>query len=107
MAGWRSGRRRRVLEAVAMALQRLGDADIQGLTAIVEAWAGEGPLGRRAAVAAICEPRLLCDPPVATAALDVLERVTGSLATELELTGRRRSRSAQDSRLRLEHRDIG
>jgi hypothetical protein len=79
-----SDQRWRVREAVAMALQRLGDADIQRLLAIIEAWAGEGPLERRAAVAAICEPRLLRDPPVANAALDVLDRVTASLTKESE-----------------------
>jgi hypothetical protein len=79
-----SDRRWRVREAVAMAMQRLGDSDIQRLVAIVEAWAGDGPLERRAAVAAICEPRLLHDPPIAAVALDVLERVTASLTTEPE-----------------------
>ena len=79
-----SDRRWRVREAVAMALQRLGDDDTQRLLTIVEAWADEGPLEQRAAVAAICEPRLLREPPVAAAALDVLERITASLTTRSE-----------------------
>ena len=67
-----------------MGLQRIGDADIERLLAILDAWAGEGPLERRAAVAAICEPRLLRDPAVADAALDLLARLTESLIAEPE-----------------------
>lgn len=48
----------RVREAVAMGLQRLGDTDIQALLAAVEDWRRD-PLERRAAVAGLCEPRLL------------------------------------------------
>ncbi|HEX7806757.1 MAG TPA: HEAT repeat domain-containing protein, partial [Cellulomonas sp.] len=49
----------RAREAVAIALQRLGDADPARLRAIVADWAeDERPLVRRAAIAAICEPRL-------------------------------------------------
>jgi hypothetical protein len=60
----------RAREAVAIALQRLGDADRVRLRAIVSDWVrDERPLVRRAAIAAICEPRLLTDPTTATAAL--------------------------------------
>jgi hypothetical protein len=48
----------RVREAVAMALQRLGDADIGALIAAVDDWRRD-PLERRAAIAGLCEPRLL------------------------------------------------
>jgi hypothetical protein len=67
-----------------MGLQRLGDADPSRLVAIVAAWASRSPLEQRAAVAAICEPRLLQDPLVADAALDLVERVTRSLLLEAE-----------------------
>ncbi len=52
----------RVREGVVMGLQRLGDADMQTLLTEMEAWAEGTPLEQRAAVAALCEPRL---PPQA------------------------------------------
>jgi hypothetical protein len=70
----------RVREAVAMALQRLGDADIARLLDLVDSWAGDpDPLVRRASVAGVCEPRLLTSPDVAARAVDVCERTTRSL----------------------------
>jgi hypothetical protein len=71
----------RVREAVAMALQRLGDADFARLQEIVEAWsADEGPLVMRAAIAAVCEPRLLRSREAAAVALSSCDRVTTALA---------------------------
>ncbi|HMN98956.1 MAG TPA: HEAT repeat domain-containing protein [Miltoncostaeaceae bacterium] len=71
----------RVREAAAMALQRLGDADAPRLRALVAAWAADpDPLVQRAAVAGICEPRLLRDPAAAAAARDACAVATGSLA---------------------------
>lgn len=71
----------RVREAVAMALQRLGDADLPRLLRLVHDWAGDShPLVQRAAAAGICEPRLLATPEAAAAAIDVCERATMSLA---------------------------
>lgn len=71
----------RVREGVAMALQRAGDDDLGRAFAIAERWADDpDPLVRRAAVAAVCEPRLLRDPAFAGRALAVLERVTANLA---------------------------
>ena len=49
----------RIREAVAMALQRWGDADMAGLLAEMADWAAGNPLEQRAAAAALCEPRLL------------------------------------------------
>jgi hypothetical protein len=74
----------RVREAVAMGLQRLGDADPVRLVDVVEDWAASSPLEQRAAAAAICEPRLLHDPVVASAALDVLESMTRSLLAQAD-----------------------
>ncbi len=69
----------RVREGVAMALQRLGDADAARLRGVVAAWALDpDPLVQRAAIAGICEPRLLRDPTTAAAALDAC-RVTTDL----------------------------
>lgn len=71
----------RVREGVAMGLQRLGDADGVPLRRIVREWAAADSLyTRRAAIAAICEPRLLVDDDTALTALDVLDQVTEALA---------------------------
>ena len=77
-----SDRRWRVREAVAMALQRVGDADVDRLLALVEDWTDGHPLERRAAAAAVCEPRLLRHPAAAKAALELLDRITASLDVE-------------------------
>jgi hypothetical protein len=71
----------RVREAVAMALQRLGDAEPARLRAVVTGWAAQDdPLVMRAAVAAICEPRLLRTPEMAAAAMDACATTTDRLA---------------------------
>lgn len=71
----------RVREAVAMALQRLGDTDPQRLRTVVDAWADGCPLEQRAAVAGLCEPRLLRRPEDAAHAVALLARVTRSLTS--------------------------
>lgn len=73
----------RVREAAAMALQRLGDGAPGRVRDLVADWAADAhPLVRRAAVAGICEPRLLRDPLTALAALDACDVATrGLLAT--------------------------
>jgi hypothetical protein len=70
----------RVREGVAMALQRVGDADVSRLFEIVACWLTDRPYVQRAAVAGVSEPRLLRDPDVAANAVDVVERVTESFA---------------------------
>lgn len=70
----------RVREGVAMGLQRLGDADPAALLRLVAGWSDGSPLVQRAAVAGLCEPRLLRTPEMVTAALDLLDQVTSSLA---------------------------
>jgi hypothetical protein len=71
----------RVREAAAMALQRLGDADLPRLLGMVIEWVGDDhPLVQRAAAAGICEPRLLRTPEACATALDVCEAATESLA---------------------------
>lgn len=71
----------RVREAVAMALQRLGDADLQRLLRLVTTWAGDPhPLVQRAAAAAICEPRLLATANAASRAVGVCAEITSALA---------------------------
>jgi hypothetical protein len=76
-----SDERWRVREAVAMALQRLGDTDLGLMSRVVEDFAADpAALVQRAAVAGICEPRLLRSAATARAAVDACERVTASLA---------------------------
>ena len=71
----------RVREAVAMALQRLGDADLSRLLDVVTDWVDDtNPLVQRAAAAGICEPRLLKTPQAAATAIDVCDRATRTLA---------------------------
>jgi HEAT repeat protein len=77
----------RIREAVAIALQRFGDADLDGLHEEMRRWARGTPLERRAAVAALCEPRLLTDPRHAQDVLVLLDRVTA----EVPELGNRRS----------------
>jgi hypothetical protein len=71
----------RVREAVAMALQRWGRADMRALLAEMRRWAGESLLERRAVVAAVCEPDLLGDPRDVRRVLDLLDRITRSVAS--------------------------
>lgn len=70
----------RAREGVAMALQRLGDLDPERLLDLVSSWAmSPEPLVQRAAVAGICEPRLLRTKAAASRALEVCDVVTRSL----------------------------
>ncbi len=71
----------RVREGVAMALQRLGDADAPRLRRLTRDWAEDAdPLVQRAAVAGVCEPRLLRSPDTRAHALALCQAVTASLA---------------------------
>lgn len=69
----------RVREAVAMALQAWGDVEPAALVTEMERWAGGSPLEGRAAMAALCEPRLLHDRPVIAATLAILDRLTATV----------------------------
>jgi hypothetical protein len=71
----------RVGEGVAMALQRLGDADPSRLFTLADAWASDrDPLVQRAAIAGVCEPRLLKRPEAAARAVRICSLVTRHLA---------------------------
>jgi hypothetical protein len=84
LRGHASDLRWRIREAVAIALQRLGDSDFPALLEAMEGWASGTALERRAAVAALCEPRLLTDPDHAGDVLAVLVRVTAELPSSGE-----------------------
>ena len=92
----------RIREAVAIALQRVGDADFAALHEEMERWAAGSPLERRAAVAALCEPRLL-RPPTHAAGPPRAPRACDRRARPLrEPASRRLPHAAKDARLRLE-----
>ncbi|MFN2155132.1 MAG: hypothetical protein ACK2UX_07835, partial [Anaerolineae bacterium] len=65
----------RVREAVAMALQRWGEADMEALLGEMAAWSRGNPLERRAAIAALCEPRLLDEHSHVVRVLEILDTV--------------------------------
>ena len=69
----------RIREAVAMALQQVGDADIDFLLQKMSEWSMGNFLEKRAAVAALCEPRLLTSGRIAGKVLDILDYVTSSI----------------------------
>jgi hypothetical protein len=69
----------RVREAVAMALQRWGDQDMEALVTGMQGWSTGTPLEQRAAAAALCEPRLLGEARHARAVLQILDRITATL----------------------------
>ncbi len=71
----------RTREAVAMAFQRWGDADMAALLAEMQTWATTNdPLVQRAAAAALCEPRLLRSPDHAAHVLQILDEITVRLS---------------------------
>ena len=74
-----SDRRWRMREGVAMALQRLGDVDMDALIQAMRTWSTGTPLEQRAAAAALCEPRLLGQAKHARAVLRILDKITASL----------------------------
>lgn len=70
----------RVREGVAMALQRAADDNPDKAFHVAEQWAADpDPLLKRAAVAAVCEPRLLKDRAFAGRALELVDHVTADL----------------------------
>ena len=75
----------RLREATAMALQRLGKADMNRLLEIVENWSQQGNwLEMRAAAAAVAEPILLHDPVQVARALDLHDAITTALAQAVD-----------------------
>ena len=66
----------RVREAVAIGLQAWGDVALVELVGEMERWAAGLPLEGRAAMAALCEPRLLQEAGVVSRVLAILDRLT-------------------------------
>ena len=74
----------RVREAVAMALQRYGEIDMDRLISEMEKWSNGTALEKRAAIAALCELRLLKQPHHVLEVLDILDRVTTSIELSID-----------------------
>ncbi len=77
----------RVREAVCMALQRFGRADMAALLNAMRLWAEGNLLEKRAVAAALCEPDLLKQPENVLVVLDILDHITESLETCTESNG--------------------
>jgi hypothetical protein len=75
-----SDERWRVREGVAMALQRIGRESMPHLVAEMQAWAGGDPFVQRAAAAGLAEPDLLRESSNAVQVLEILDRITTSIA---------------------------
>jgi HEAT repeat protein len=69
----------RLREGVAMALQRLGKADMRRLLEAMRKWSSGSWFEKRAAAAALAEPVLLHHQEDALAALQILDRITASM----------------------------
>jgi hypothetical protein len=82
-----SDSRWRMREAVAMALQRLGDVNMEQLIKALQSWSLGTPLEQRAAAAAVCEPRLLGEVKYAREALKILDAITASLECRADRRG--------------------
>lgn len=79
----------RVREGVAIGLQHLGARSFAAFASTVRRWADDAdPLVQRAAVAAVCEPRLLRSSDRAAVAVDICRRATRHLVA-LPLARRR------------------
>jgi hypothetical protein len=74
-----SDHRWRIREAVAIALQRVGDLNINLLLNEMKDWSKGNAFEKRAAIAALCEPRLLISDEVSSSVLDILDDITLSI----------------------------
>ena len=84
LRGHASDPRWRTREAVAMAVQWWAGVDMPAAVREMETWAQGSLLERRAAIAGLCEPRLLHDPTSAAAVLEILDEVTAGVTAESE-----------------------
>jgi hypothetical protein len=69
----------RIREGVAMALQRLGRVDMDLLLREMEQWSKGNLLEKRAAAAALCEPKLLREEKHIEGVLQILDEITTSI----------------------------
>lgn len=69
----------RTREAVAMALQTYGESNMEELIKYMEEWAEGNNYEKRAAAAALCEPKLLKQKEQVTKVLNILDKITDSI----------------------------
>jgi hypothetical protein len=69
----------RIREGVAMALHRLGEVDMDLLLQEMEKWSEGNLLEKRAAAAALCEPKLLREEKHVETVLRILDEITTSI----------------------------
>jgi hypothetical protein len=74
-----SDSRWRVREGVAMALQRLGEVDMERLLSEMVQWSRGNFLEKRAVAAALCEPKLLKRKEHSKETLRILDQITSSI----------------------------
>lgn len=74
----------RIREAVAMGLQRVGQADMEMLLAHVETWSAGNWLEMRAAAAGLAEPVLLREERYILHALNILDHITNAVEAAQE-----------------------
>ena len=74
-----SDTRWRIREAVAMALQRVGGKNLSLLIEEMRIWSKGNLYERRAAAAALCEPKLLNDVKQVEEILEILDGITSSI----------------------------
>ena len=74
----------RIREAVAMALQRLGEVNLEQLIEAMYEWSLGNAFEQRAAAAGLCEPRLLGDARVGQDVLCILDQITASIKQKKE-----------------------
>jgi hypothetical protein len=70
----------RIREGVAMALQRWGEKDMDALLGAMADWSKGNWLEKRAAAAALCEPKLLREPKHVKRVLQLLDKITASIS---------------------------
>jgi hypothetical protein len=78
---WASDPRWRIREAVAIALQYLGESNLRLLIREMNSWSSGNFYEQRAAAAALAEPRLLKDAAYAADILAIFDRITGNVQT--------------------------
>lgn len=77
----------RVREGVAMALQRIGRENMPVLLAEMKEWMHGDAFAQRAVVAALCEPPILKNNGEIVQVLEILDRITSSLASSSDRRG--------------------
>lgn len=81
LRSYASDQRWRIREGVAMALQYVGDSNMNVLVKEMRTWSKGNWLEKRAAAAALAEPRLLKDPKIIIEILKIFDKIT----TDIEL----------------------